>query len=76
MKVYLFVEDLGDGSTGIDFVAEDDMEVFEQRYSESDYYRDGDGFCAKAVLVFDSREMAELAGIDLYDPLDHYEEED
>jgi hypothetical protein len=74
VKVYLFVLDLGDGSTGIDFVAEDDMEIFEQQYGESDNYRDGDGFGPKHTLVFDSREMAVLAGIDLYDPLDYEED--
>lgn len=63
MLVYLYVQDLGDGSTGIDFVAEEDHDEFVGLYENDDFYRDGDGFGPKAELTFADRDDAESCGI-------------
>lgn len=66
MKVYLYIENMGDGSNRIVFVKEDDKEKMDKVVEEDDSFWDGDGDGPKKVLTFPSEQAAIEAGIYFY----------
>ena len=66
-KVYAFVKDCGDGSTAIEWVGEDQLDIFTFYCEDEDDYNDGDGFIQKDVLYFVDRNDAKEHDITFWD---------
>ena len=65
VKAYAYCQDCGDGSTTIIWFKRE-LDGGEDDFIE--YISDGDGLNPRCVLIFESYEAAEAAGIDFSDP--------